>query len=158
MTKQRVAQARDIAVFTVAFGTTKRGDELTRTLIERILRLPNDSGFILNFHWGKTLRSGADHIMTVPYNERHLATCPVRAVEQLIDVGKHVGWDMTSGYLFPTIESAIERVGKSIRGMGPITAPPMFSNLKQYASGRETGGFFDVFIPVGGSHVESASG
>ena len=65
--------------------------------------------------------------MTIPYNEKHLMTCPVRAVEQLIEVGKHVGWDMTLGYLFPTIESATER-------KGPITAPQMFLNLKQYAS------------------------
>ena len=65
-TKQ-VTLARDIAAFSVAFGTTKRGDELTRTLIERILRLPNDSGLLLNFQWGKKLRSGANHLMAVPY-------------------------------------------------------------------------------------------
>ena len=41
--------------------------------------------------------------MVVPYNEKYLATCPVGAVEQLIEVGKHMSWDMTSGYLFPTI-------------------------------------------------------
>jgi len=49
----RATVARDIAVFTVAFSTTKRGDELTRTLIQRILRLPNRSGLLFNFQWGK---------------------------------------------------------------------------------------------------------
>ena len=72
--------------------------------------------------------------MAVPYNEKHLATYPVRAVEQLIEVGKHVGWDMTSGYLFHTIEPATERGGKPIGGKGPITAPQMSLNFKQYAS------------------------
>ena len=72
--------------------------------------------------------------MTVPYKEKHLATCPVRAVKQLIEVGKHVGWDMTSAYLFPTIKSATERGGKPVRGKDPITAPQMSLNLKQYAS------------------------
>ena len=42
----RVVLARDLVLFTVAFGTTKRGDELRRTLIQRILRLPNLSGFL----------------------------------------------------------------------------------------------------------------
>ena len=32
--------AHNIALFTVALGTSKRGDELTRTLSQRILRLP----------------------------------------------------------------------------------------------------------------------
>ena len=61
----RVVLARDLALFTVAFETTKRGDELSRTLIQRILRLPNLSGFLFNFQWGKTMRDGADHLISV---------------------------------------------------------------------------------------------
>ena len=94
---ERVTLARDIAFFTVAFSTTKRGEELTRTLIQRILRLPNHSGLMFNFQWGKTQRDGADHIVTIAYNEVDVAICPVRAVEQLIAVGNFVGWEMTSG-------------------------------------------------------------
>ena len=45
----RVVFARDIALFTVAFNTLKRGDRLSRTLIQRILRLPNECGFLFNF-------------------------------------------------------------------------------------------------------------
>ena len=40
-TTERVILARDIALYAVAFRTMKRGDELSRTLIQRILRLPN---------------------------------------------------------------------------------------------------------------------
>ena len=40
-TTERVILARDIALYAVAFRTTKRGDDLSRTLIQRILRLPN---------------------------------------------------------------------------------------------------------------------
>ena len=65
----RVTLARDIGFFTVAFSTTKRGAELTATLIQRILRLPNKSGLMFNFQYGKTQRDGADHILTVPYDE-----------------------------------------------------------------------------------------
>ena len=59
----RVVLARDLALFTVAFETTKRGDELSRTLIQRILRIPNLSGFLFNFQWGKTMRDVADHLI-----------------------------------------------------------------------------------------------
>lgn len=72
----RVMVARDIAFFTVAFSTTKRGAELTATLIQRVLRLPNKSGLMFNFQWGKTQRDGADRILTVPYDEEYVAICP----------------------------------------------------------------------------------
>ena len=52
----RIVLARDKALFTVAFGTTKRGDGLNRTLIQRILRLPNECGFLFDFQWRKTMR------------------------------------------------------------------------------------------------------
>ena len=95
--------ARNIALFTIAFSTTKRGDELTRTLIQRVLRLPNRSGFMFNFQWGKTMRDGADHLITIPYEEVSLATCLTRAVGQWIAVGTNAEWDITQGYLFPHI-------------------------------------------------------
>ena len=37
---ERVTLARDIAFLAVTFSTTKRGTELTNTLIQRVLRLP----------------------------------------------------------------------------------------------------------------------
>ena len=55
-----VVLARDLALFTVAFETTKRGDELSRTLIQCTFRLPNLGGFLFDFLWGKTMRDGAD--------------------------------------------------------------------------------------------------
>ena len=96
----RITLARDIAFFTVAFRTRKRGAELTATLIQRILRLPIKSGLMFSFQYGKTQRDGADHILTVPYDEAYLAICSVRAVTQLIYIDKVVGWDMAGGYLF----------------------------------------------------------
>ena len=81
----------------VAFSTTKRGAELTATLIQRILRLPNKSGLMFNFQYGKTQRDGADDILTVPYDDEYVAECAVRAVTRLVDIGKDVGLDMTGG-------------------------------------------------------------
>ena len=86
-----VVLARDLALFTVAFETTKHGDELSRTLIQRILKLPSLSGFLSNFQRGKTMRDGADHLISVAYNHECLATCPVTAVEQLVTIGSAIG-------------------------------------------------------------------
>ena len=73
----RVVFARDIALFTVvAFNTFKRGDRLSRTLIQRILRLPNECGFLFNFQWGETMRDGADHLMTVEYDTKRIPHVP----------------------------------------------------------------------------------
>ena len=47
--------ARDKALYAIAFRTTKRGDELSRTLIQRILRLPHESGLIFSFSVGEKL-------------------------------------------------------------------------------------------------------
>ena len=128
----RVVLARDIALFTVAFSTLKRGDGLSRTLIQRTLRLPNECGFLFNFQWGKTMRDGADHLMTVEYDTKRMTTCPIRAVEQYIAVGTALGWNMTQGYLFPRI-SRRPNTGAPIRGRTPISAPDMTKALKVHA-------------------------
>ena len=127
----QVLLARNIALFTVAFSTTKRGDELTRTLIQRVLRLPNRSGFMFNFQWGETMRDGADHLITIPLEEGNLATCPIRAVGPWIAVGTNAGWDMTQGYLFPHITAGADRV--PVRGSLFLTAPQMTFLLNQHS-------------------------
>ena len=128
----RVVIARDIALFTVAFNTLKRGDGLSRTLIQRILRLPNERGLLFNFQWGKTMRDGADHLMTVEYDTKRMPTCPIRAAEQYIAVGTALGWNITQGHLFPRI-SRRPRTGAPIRGKTPISAPDMKKALKVHA-------------------------
>ena len=93
----RIGFARGIILFTVAFSTLKRGDGLSRTLIQRIIRLPNECGFLFDFQWEKTIRDGADYLMTVEYDTKRMTTCPIRAVEQYIAVGTALGWNMTQG-------------------------------------------------------------
>ena len=117
----RALPARDIALFTVAFRTTKRGDKLSRTIIQRILRLSNECGLLFNFQWGETL---------VSYDRQCWATCPVRAVEQFVATGTASGWD-TKGYLFPKISPG-KSGGLPIRGSRPISAPQMTTTLKAY--------------------------
>ena len=123
-----VVFAHDPALFTAALESTKRGDELSHLLIQRILGLPNFSGVLFNFQWGKTMRDGADHFISVPYNHECLATCPVTTVE-LIAVEPAMGWDMTREHLSPSISRDAEERAP-IRGKAPMPAAKMMQTLK----------------------------
>lgn len=154
---ERITLARDIAFFTVAFSTTKRGVELTNILIQRILRLPNKSGLMCNFQWGKTQRDGADHILTIPYDDEYVAICPVRAVERLVEIGKRVGWDTTSGFLFSDISEKAQ--GGAPRGSLPVTTSKMSEALKRYAKAvGETQGFSLHSFRSGGAVTRALAG
>ena len=138
---------------TVAFETTKRGDEFSRTLIQRILRLPNLSGFLFNFQWGKTMRNGADYLISVAYNHECLATCSVTAVEQLVAIGSAIDWDMTRGYVSPSISRDAEG-GAPIRGKAPMSAAEMTHALKSHAraAGEKAEFSMHSFRSGGGNH------
>ena len=119
--------ARNIALFTVAFSTTKRGDEFKRTPIQRVLRLPNSSGFMFNFQRGKTTTDGTDLLITMPYQEVSLATCPKRAVEQM-------GHDQR--VLVPTVngrgrQSTSERVGSNNTTNGRLAQAALSSGKRK---------------------------
>ena len=146
----RALLARDIAPLTVAFRTKRKGDELSRMLIQRILRLPNKCGLLFNFRWGQTLRSRADHILTMPYVQQQCsATCPLCAVEQFVAMGTASGWEMSKEYLFPTISPG-KSGGLPSRASRPISAPEMTTALRAYAiAGGEHG---ILFVPGGVFH------
>ena len=147
-----------MALFTVAFPTTKRGHELSRTLIQRILRLPNECGLLFNFQWGETLRSGADHLLTVSYDHQCWATCPVRAVEQFVATGTAYGWDMTKGYLFPTISPG-KSGGFPTRVSRPISAPQITTALEADAIATgERRNFFVHSFRSGGAISQAPAG
>ena len=96
----RTVLARNRDLFTVAFGTRERRHGLSFTRIQRLLRLPNEYGFLFDFQWGKTMWDGADHLMAVEYSTNWMATCGMRAFEQYIGVGTALGWNITEEYIF----------------------------------------------------------
>jgi len=61
------------------------------------------------------MRCGADHLISVAYEEVHIATCPVMAFEEFVSIGSALGWDIKSMYLSPVI-SKRKSEGKPIRG------------------------------------------
>ena len=88
---------------------------------------------MFNFQWAKTQRDGADHIITVPYEESELSIFPVRAVEQWVAVATWAGWDMTKGYLFPRIDRMEGSQTPIIKAKQRVTTQSMSQELKKYA-------------------------
>jgi len=65
--------------------------------------------------------SGADHVLAVEYNSDCIALCPIRAVESYLEVARSMGWNMDSGYVFPTISPGTEG-GRPVRARKPVSA------------------------------------
>lgn len=101
---ERITITRDIALFALAHHTTRRRFDLSFTMGSQVLRLPESRGFLFNFLFGKTLavvvRSGANQ-----------DTSAVRAVAEYIDAAQAVGWDLSTGYLFPPVLADGSRAG-----------------------------------------------
>ena len=101
------------------------------------------------------MRDGADHLLTIAYDNQSLAICPVRAVEQYIRIGSAVGWDMTKGYLFPTITPGTGKSGPR-RGTSPLSAAQMTRSLKTYAIAAGERGEFSMHSFRSGGAISQA--
>lgn len=75
----------------VALSTTKRGDELTRTLLNAFSDSPTIAVLCSASGVKIALRGGIDQTRTVPYDDIYPATCPVRVMEQWVAVGTPMG-------------------------------------------------------------------
>ena len=104
------------------------------------------------------MRDGADHLMTVEYNIKCMATCPIRAVEQYVAVGTALGWDMTTGYLFSKISK--QRItGTPVRVNTPMSAPDITKVQKARARGAgERGSFTMHSFRSGGALTRAIEG
>ena len=83
---------RDVALFSLAFYTMKRGFDISNTLGSQLLRLPGSAGWIVNFQFGKTTRvpKGAKVVVADPDSE---VSCPLLAVEAYLDAIASCGWN-----------------------------------------------------------------
>lgn len=101
-TIDRFVIARDQAYFKMAFFSGDRPGDLGQVKVPEILRFPNDDGLLFNHIWGKTLRSGDNNVFGI---RRCAQTqiCPVRGIEQYMEVARQIGVDLTKGYLFRPI-------------------------------------------------------
>lgn len=131
---ERFIVARDRAYFTMAFFSGDRPGDLGLVQVPGILRFPNDDGLLFNHIWGKTLRSGDQNVFGIRRNPQ-TNICPIRAIEQYIDVARQMNVDLTRGYLFrpTTPNGGIQNV--------PFTSAAAEARLKTYlkAMGADEG-------------------
>ena len=98
--------------------------------VPKILRFPNDDGFLFNPVWGKTLRDGDNNVFGIKRNPQ-TKICPVQRIEHYMAVAQQLRIDLTRGYLFrpttpqggildaPFSSTAAEaRLKGYLRGMG----------------------------------------
>ena len=100
--RERISITRDIALFSLACYTMRRGFDLSCTLGSQVLQLPHSAGMIYNFQFGKTLRKSADSVVGLAVAANH-RTCAFRGVRAYLAAASSLGWDLEQGYLFPEI-------------------------------------------------------
>ena len=66
---QRIAITRDIALYSLAFASMRRGHDLSFTKGSQVLRLPQSRGLIFNFQFGKTLRKSSEAVVLLADNK-----------------------------------------------------------------------------------------
>lgn len=75
--------------------------------------MPNDTGLRFNFQRRKTIRDGADHLLTVAYDTL-ASTCPVQAVEQSAAVEEISLESIKKGTCSPVPRAESEMVSRVI--------------------------------------------
>ena len=141
---QRIAITRDIAIFSLAFYSMRRGFDLSFTLASGVLRLPESAGLVFNFLFGKTLRKSVEAVVVLADAE-YPQTCAFQGATEYISAALAIGWDLTAGY--------------GERGSVAITAPRMTATLQAHL---RAGGLPDHVtmnsFRVGGSLSKSLEG
>ena len=122
---QKFVIARDQAYFKMALFSGDRPGDLSHIKVPEILRFPNDKGFLFNHIWGKTLRDGDQNVFGIRRNP-HTVICPIRGIEQYMDVAQQLSIDFSRGYLFrpTTPKGGIQD--------SPFTLPAAETCLKVY--------------------------
>jgi len=149
---ERISLTRDIALYSLAFFSMRRGYDLSFTLGSQILKLPGSKGLIFNFQFGKTLRASSEAVVVLADRDCP-AICAFRAVKAYISAAQRIGWDLTAGHLFPVITT------EGGRGSRPLSGARMTASLQGHL--REAGlpsHFTMHSFRVGGSLSRSLAG
>ena len=94
--------ARDQAVFKALFFSADRAADLLGILSPTILRFPDDSGFLFNQVWTKSLRSGDSNVFAFKRGSNRLV-CPVLGIELYVKICNALKINVASGYLFRSV-------------------------------------------------------
>ena len=96
----RTEIARDIALFSLAFESIRRGYDLSDTMGSIVLRLPESVGLTFNFQFEKTFWRSAEAVVVLAGKESP-QSCAFRGVTEYISAVHSIGWDLAKGYLWP---------------------------------------------------------
>ena len=97
--------ARDQAYFKTVFYSGDRPGDLDQVKVAEILCFPYDDGLLFNHIWRKTLRDGDQNVSEIRRNPQSVL-CPIRGIENYVDVARRMQVDLSRGYLFrPTTPS-----------------------------------------------------
>ena len=110
------------------FEATKQGDDISLLLISRILRLPNGLGLILNFVFGKVLRSGITHSFGLSWgpDKKDPWACACQLLEEYVAFAKSMGLEVLKGYLYFEVDYQMNKIP------GRLDPSIMTLNLKKY--------------------------
>ena len=94
--------ARDQAFFKALFFSADRAADLLGISTPTILRFPDNSGFLFNHVWTKTLRSGDANVFAFKRGSNKIV-CPVWGIELYFKICRLLNIRLSSGYLFRSV-------------------------------------------------------
>lgn len=115
---ERFALYRDLAFFLVQWFSGDRAHDLGSSLGREVTRL-GDGSLLFKHVIGKTIRQSDGDLIVVPRVPEELALCPVRAVEEYVDLCKLNGIDVVNDFLFRPLKMSPS---------GPAPATPFSSS------------------------------
>jgi hypothetical protein len=127
-TRFTVLRAR--AMLLLDAHSLKRGAELGQTMVRSVLRMPDDSGMLFNYVWGKTLRSGSAHVFGVlRLSSDSEVMCPIVALDAYVQGACALGVPLAGagarGYLFRPWRDSTSPCGDT-----PLSATQLTSDLR----------------------------
>ena len=128
MWREEYQARRDLAFVAATSATGARGQQLASTKANQCVRLPGGGGVVFNWRWGKTLRSGAQHLVGIKCAwEGNIQSpyCPVGFIDSFVLwCATTFGWDMSRGYLFPNLIGPVTARNPrgAVRGTEPMVA------------------------------------
>ena len=149
---ERISLTRDIALFSLAFYSMRRGYDLFLKLGSNIPKRPIFRDLIFNFQFGKTLRASSEAVVVLADRDWPVIR-PFRAVTAYSSVAQQMGWDLAAGHLFPVVSAG------GGRGNLPLPAASINAALQARVRAAELPSHFGMLsFRVGGALSKSLAG
>ena len=136
--------AKDHAVFKSLFFAADRAANLLGLNAVDILRFPDNSGFLINHIWTKSLRSGDATVFAFRSGE-NAAICPVKGLEMYFNICRLLRIDLQPGYP----HRSVTKEGKI--SLNPLEPQAAQARLNEYTNAESVRGKLtsDRFTPHG---------